>query len=195
MHSPLFRDALLSVEPLARDAWVDTFLGLRELPDDGDDLPRDCVPYLPCPVDAIVRVVDEAQIGARDVFVDLGAGVGRAMAVVHLLTGAATIGVEIQRDLARASRELAGRIGGSGMSVIEGDATELVSQLTEATVFFLYCPFGRARVETTIDRIAPLARERTLRICTVDLPLPARAWLAPIGPAAEGVVVYRTITG
>ena len=51
-------------------------LGLGELPDDLPDLPPGTVPYLPCPVDAIIRAVLEAPVGPDDVFVDLGAGVG-----------------------------------------------------------------------------------------------------------------------
>src|SRR4029078_9775031 len=96
-HDPsMFRAALLRVPPTERDAWLDLVLRLGELPDDGPALPRDCVPYLPCPVDALLRIVDQAPVRASDVFVDVGSGLGRAAALVHLLTGAATIGLEIQ---------------------------------------------------------------------------------------------------
>src|SRR5580692_4551836 len=45
-----FRAALLNVAPTARDAWVDRVLGLHDLPADGPDLPRGCVPYFPSSV-------------------------------------------------------------------------------------------------------------------------------------------------
>src|SRR5215468_8063758 len=55
-----FRAALLSVPPTERDAWLDLVFGLGELPDDGPELPRDCDPYLPCSVDALLRMVEQA---------------------------------------------------------------------------------------------------------------------------------------
>jgi hypothetical protein len=71
-----FRAALMAVAPIARDAWVDVALGLGEPPQDGPDLPRGCVPYLPCGIDALLRLVAHAPVRPSDVFVDIGAGVG-----------------------------------------------------------------------------------------------------------------------
>src|SRR5262245_43797450 len=100
LHDPAtFRPALLSVPPTARDAWVDCVLGLGELPDDAPALPRGCVPYLPCRADALLSMVDQASICASDVFVDVGMGNARAAVLVHLLTGASVIGLEIQPAL------------------------------------------------------------------------------------------------
>jgi len=45
----LIRQALTQVPPSDRDAWLDRVLELHEIPDDSPDLPRGCVPYLPCP--------------------------------------------------------------------------------------------------------------------------------------------------
>ena len=95
----LFRAALLRVPPTERDAWLDSVLDLGDLPADGPDLPRGCVPYLPAPVDALLRVVERAPVRPSDVFVDVGSGVGRAVALVHLLTGAPAAGLEIERNL------------------------------------------------------------------------------------------------
>jgi SAM-dependent methyltransferase len=187
-----FRKALLRVAPEARDAWLDTVLGLRELPEDGPDLPRDCVPYLPCPVDTLVRMVDEACIGPTDFFVDLGSGVGRATALVHLMTGAATVGVEIQRGLALAARELARRLALAPHATIEGDASALGGFFPLATVFFLYCPFSGGRLERTLAVIEATARTRPLRVCCVDLPLPSRPWLSLEPPLRGNLAVYRT---
>src|SRR5689334_22751801 len=87
-----FRAALLDVPFLERDAWVDRVLGLNGPPEDGPELPNGCVPYLPCAVDVLLQAVKLAAIGPTDVFVDVGSGVGRAAAVVSLLTGARVIG-------------------------------------------------------------------------------------------------------
>src|SRR4030095_16570102 len=104
------RAALTAVAPLDRDAWVDLAFGLGPPPDDGPLLPRGGVPYLPCPVEALLGAVELAPVGAGDVFVDIGSGVGRAAAVVSLLTGACVVGVEVQPALVLAARELAARL-------------------------------------------------------------------------------------
>jgi SAM-dependent methyltransferase len=187
-----FRAALASAPPAERDAWLDLVLGLGELPDDGPALPRDCVPYLPCSVDALVRMVDQARVGASDVFVDVGAGTGRAAALVHLLTGASVIGVEIQPHLVRAARGLAARLPGSRLAWVEGDAAELTGSLTIGSVFFLYCPFSGERLAKVLAGLEPIARTRTIRVCCVDLPLPPCPWLTLEPPYAGDLAIYRS---
>ena len=187
-----FRQALTEVPPSERDAWLDRLLELDAIAADGPDLPRGCVPYLPCPVDALLRMVDQAQVQARDVFVDLGAGVGRAAALVHLLTGAPAIGIEIQPALVRAARELAARLSGLRFSPIEGDAARLAGSIAIGSVFFLYCPFSGARLERVLDDLESIARTREIRVCCVDLPLPPRAWLALAAPPSGDLAVYRS---
>jgi hypothetical protein len=143
-------------------------------------------------VDALLRMVDEARVGPTDVFVDLGSGVGRATALVHLLTGAATVGVEIQSGLTFASRELTARLPLAGLTTIEGDASKLAAYFPLATVFFLYCPFGGDRLARALAAIEVVARTRPLRVCCVDLPLPARPWLSLDPPLRADLAVYRT---
>ena len=189
----LFRAALLEVPPAVRDAWLDLVLGLGELPDDDPELPRECVPYLPCSVDALLRIVDQAPVQASDVFVDVGSGLGRAAALVHLLTDAAVIGLEIQPRLVRAARDLALRLATSRMSCVEGDAAKLTSCLTTGSVFFLYCPFSGQRLEQVLANLELVARTRTIRICCVDLPLPPCAWLSLTSPPAADLAVYRSM--
>ena len=63
---PSMREMLLAEPPLERDAWVNRQLGLDELADDGAELPRDGVPYLPASVDSILRFVELARPFARD---------------------------------------------------------------------------------------------------------------------------------
>lgn len=187
-----FRTALLSVPADERDVWLDRVLELEAIPDDGPHLPRGCVPYLPCSVDALLRTVEYAQVEASDVFVDVGAGVGRAALLVHLLTGASAIGLEVQPELVRASRALASRLNVQRYAPVEGDAAQLVGDITTGSVFFLYCPFSGERLERVLDALEPLARARPIRVCCVDLPLPPRAWLTLASPPDEDLRVYRS---
>ena len=187
-----FRMALLGVAPTDRDAWVNLVFGLGEIPDDGPELPKGCVPYLPSSVDVLLRVVEQAYVGAPDVFVEVGAGVGRAAALVHLLTGASVVGIEIQPKLVRASRDLVTRLLVSRVSCIEGDAVQLTGLVSIGSVFFLYCPFGGERLAKVVADLEPIARTKMIRVCCVDLPPLACPWLT-LEPAALGdLAVYRS---
>ena len=186
------RAALLCVSPTERDAWLDHVLGLRDVPDDGPDLPRGCVPYVPCPVDAMLRMVEQADVRSSDVFVDVGSGAGRAAVFVHLLTGAATIGIEIQPGLVRAARELASRLGLSRVSCVHADAARLTGFVPIGSVFFLYCPFSGDRLANVLTDLESIARTRVIRVCCVDLPLPPSPWLTLEPQASGDLAIYRS---
>lgn len=187
-----FRAALEAVPPADRDAWLDAALGLGAIPDDGPELPPGCVPYLPAPVDALLGLVDAARVTATDVFVDIGAGPGRATALVHLATGASAVGLEIQPALAAAARALAARLRAPRLTQLEGDAARLTGSLADGTVFFLYCPFSGERLEQVLAGLESIARTRPIRVCCLDLPLPPRPWLELVAGEAGGAAVYRS---
>ncbi len=188
----LFREALIGVPAIARDAWVDQVFGLGAPPEDGPQLPAGCVPYLPCAVDALLRLVEQAPVGATDLFVDVGAGVGRAAALVHLLTGAPTIGVEVQPALVSAARELATRLRLSGLSFVEADACRPTDTWSAGSVFLLYCPFSGDRLAKLLANLEPVARARPIRVCCVDLPLPVCPWLERTSPSSVDLTIYRS---
>jgi len=193
-----FRRALLSVPAGEQDAWLDLALGIEGVLEDGPELPRGCVPYLPCSVSALLRTIEHAGVSSSDVFVDIGSGLGRATLLTHLLTGAATIGIEVQPQLVRAARELATRLYAERCAVVPGDAAglgALGATLARGSVFFLYCPFSGERLANVLDALEPIARARAIRVCSVDLPLPPRPWLTRLDLPFEDVAVYRSTLG
>lgn len=189
-----FRRALLAVPPGERDAWADRLFDVRELPDDGAELPRGAVPYYPAPVDAVLETVDALRIGPDDVFVDVGAGIGRAAALVHLLTAADVVGVEIQSALVVVAQELAARLGAPRLRFLRADADDVVRLVPDVNALFLYCPFSGDRLARFVDCLEPLTWRRPIRLAALDVPLPDRRWLerAPArGSANLDVVVSR----
>ena len=189
-----FRVDLLDVPAIDRDAWVDLVLGLDDVPNDGPSLPAGGVPYLPCSVEVLLRVVDETPVRPTDVFVDIGAGPGRAVALVHLLTGAGAIGIEVQPELVVAAHALTARLGLTRVRCIEGDAATaaLMGFMVVGSVFFLNCPFSGARLAQVLDALEPIARTRSLSLCCVLLPLPARPWLARDAERDGELEIYRS---
>lgn len=186
-----FRAAFEAVPEVDRDAWFDVLCDCTELPADGP-LPRGCVPYLPCAAATLLEAVERAAITSDDVFVDVGAGVGRAALLAHLLTGAPCVGLEIQPALVHSARAHAAALQLSGVRFLEGDAPELLRRVREGTVFFLYCPFGGDRLERVLDELAALARARPIRVCTVGMPPLGRAWLRATSTSVD-LVVYRSV--
>jgi protein-L-isoaspartate O-methyltransferase len=186
------REALARVPPRERDAWIDAVFRLEPPLDDGPELPRGCVPYLPCSVAALLQALDYANVQASDVFVDVGSGAGRTSALVQLLTGASVIGLEIQPNLIQASHELMRRLNLTRFVAVEGDARRLSRSSASGTVFFLYCPFGPSSLETFLESLEQLAHTREIRLCSVDLPLPPRRWLTLSSPVNADCAVYRS---
>ncbi|HEV8550378.1 MAG TPA: hypothetical protein VGQ57_15145 [Polyangiaceae bacterium] len=186
------RASLEALPNRERDAWLDSVLGIDAFPPDGADLPRSCTPYLPCSVDVLLRTVERARITSEDVFVDIGSGVGRVAVLVHVLTGAAAVGLEVQRALVEQSRALAETLSVTRVATIEGDAAEMVKLVPLGTVFFLYCPFSGARLERVLHHLEAMARARTIRICCVQLPALEREWLKLVS-ADEELSIYRSL--
>jgi SAM-dependent methyltransferase len=190
-----FRERLRRIDPRSRDGWVDEILGLGDLPDDGRDLPRGCVPYLPSPVDALLRVVELAAITPDDVFVDVGSGLGRATMLVHLLTGAAAVGLEVQAELAAQARRNAQALHLARVWTLHGDAADLARRMAFGSVFFFYCPFGGERLMRVMEDVRPLAQVRPLRLCFIEMPPPELPWMTRdvLAPGKAGSIsICRT---
>ncbi|MFO0710495.1 MAG: hypothetical protein U0353_11685 [Sandaracinus sp.] len=168
LRGAALRAALLAVEPSSRDAWIDALLGLGEIPEDGPSLPRGGVPYLPCDVSAILSAIDLVTLDARRTFVDLGAGVGRAAMLVHLLTGARAIGVEVQPELVAHADATLARLQLGGISMRCADVRSVA---LEGDVFFLYAPFSGAILDEVTRVLAALGARRPIEVITVDLEL------------------------
>ncbi len=189
----MFRAALAAVPGADRDSWLDLVFGLGEIaPDDSASLPHGCVPYLPAPINKLIEIADHADVTPSDVFVDVGSGVGRATVVMNLLTGAAAIGLEIQPPLVLASRDLTMRVAADRVPVIQGDAAVTTGFMMTGTVFFLYCPFGGDRLRKVLTELESIAQTRLIRVCCLDLPLPACPWLALASQPSEGLDIYRS---
>lgn len=187
-----FDAALSEVPPQDREEWLDLIWDIDEVPADDADLPRGCVPYLPCAVATVLDAVYQAAVTCDDVFVDVGSGVGRAALLAHLKTGAGCIGLEIQSVLARTAQGRADWLRLSRLRFVEGDAADMARFITIGTVFFLYCPFGGDRLRRFLDGVADIALTRAIRICCVDMPPLEAPWLARAPSTSSRVDVYQS---
>ncbi|HYQ04047.1 MAG TPA: methyltransferase domain-containing protein [Polyangiaceae bacterium] len=188
-----FGAALEEIAPSDRDSWLDVLWNIDQIPPDEPELPRGCVPYLPCTAASVLGAVEHAGVSSSDVFVDVGAGLGRAAVLAHLITGANCIGLEIQTPLVRAAQERAHSLKLTRVQFLQGDATDTIRSITTGTVFFLYCPFSGARLERFLDGLEGVARARPIRVCCVDMPPLEVPWLARVPSTSMSVDVYRSL--
>jgi len=180
-------ELLSSVPPRDRDAFVDELLGMEAPPPDVPDLPRGCVPYLPSGVEEILATVLEVPVRRDDVFVDLGSGLGRVMILVHLLTGARAVGVEIQEPLVRGARALCAELALAGVSFVHADA---VHAELDGSIFHLHAPFNGEMLATVLRRLEDVARRRPIVVCAVWLELHGVPWLKPRRASSGALTVY-----
>jgi len=171
-----------------RDAWIDELLGFDDPPADVA-LPRGSVPYLPCGVDEIVAMVCEVPVGADDVLVDLGAGVGRVLILAHLLTGARAVGIEIQEHLVVEARARCEALGIRGVTFEHANAAEID---LEGTVFFLYAPFNGEMLTAVLRRIEAVARRRPIVVAAVGVELDGVPWLHARETSCISLMIYET---
>ncbi len=167
---------IASLPAAERDARVDERLGIAGPTPSSDPPGPDLVGHHASGVDAIVEAVDGAPIGAHDVVIDLGSGLGRVLLLVHLLTGARGHGIELQADLVDRARA---SVHHCGADVTFEHADVRVADLSAGTVFFLYAPFtGRVLVDV-MNRLNDVARSKRIVVCALGIDLERAApWLA-----------------
>jgi predicted RNA methylase len=147
---------------------------------------------LQCRVESLLRAIELAPIEASDTLVGIGSGAGRAAALLRLLTGATIAGVEVQRALLDAARDLVARLRLDRISFVAGEVPPLPEPARIGSVFLLNCPFSGDRLVRLLADLEPVARARPIRLCCVDLPLPPCPWLAPVAAAGD-VEIHRSV--
>jgi SAM-dependent methyltransferase len=204
---------LATYPAMLRDLAFEDLVGIAHPPMGTANLQSELIDYVPGGIASIVRCVLAGPVTADDEFLDVGAGVGKALLAVKLLSGARVRGIEIQPDLCRQARSAAADLGLESFSVVEGDACDV--DLGEPSVIFIYLPFTGRVLARMVERLRALAARKEMMLGTLgfDLPydwlVPRRAtdfWLTiydskvlgaepraprqpvPIGPVAEQIV-------
>ena len=177
--------AMLRDAPIeTRDHLVEEILDIAYLPP--NEIPRD-VNRPPSGLAEILFAIDRANLDSTRTFVDLGSGAGKVVLLVALLTGARTIGIEIDPVLASRARAASQSLG-RAIEIIEGDIRNL--PLPPADVYYMYIPFiGSAEV---VARLRSLAAERRILVFSQALPLATLPWLKPKNTSSYWLEMYES---
>ncbi|MEI7769433.1 MAG: hypothetical protein WCI67_05565 [Chloroflexales bacterium] len=167
------------------DALICRALGIAAPAGPIADLPPGMVAYQPTPARWLLDLADVAKITAQDLVVDIGAGLGQVATMVTLLSGARTLGIEIEPAYVAVARSCAAGLGLSRVSFRAEDA--LRADLSDGTLFYIYTPLIGARLEQLLARLRREADARPIRVCAYG---PCVATVA-----AQGWLRYRAHCG
>ncbi|WP_163997238.1 class I SAM-dependent methyltransferase [Pyxidicoccus caerfyrddinensis] len=165
---------LESLPPAERDAWVERLLGLTSAPATEHTGHGELIGHHASGVGALLQLIRDVPIRTTDIFVDVGSGLGKATLLVHLLTGATAVGLELEPALVDAARLRAEDLGLTGVTYVHGDARQSVP---EGTVYYLYLPFTGAALDEAMARLEAATRGRAVVVCTLGLELSRWPWL------------------
>ena len=189
----------------ALDVFVNRLCSYLPMPSPVRLLEPEMVDYHKTPGRVVLELA--RYVGPGDVFIDLGAGLGQVVLLVHLLTGAAGRGLEIEPAFCRYARDCATGLGLSQafdpgavpgetpdtVSFIEGDARFV--GYNEGTVFFMYTPFTGELLATVFELMRREAVSRSFTLVTYG-PCTRHAarqsWLRAVDPA-DAFCVFRAV--
>ena len=171
-----------------RDAFVEQLLGITHAPFGAGRLPPDLIGHHASGWGAITKCLRGLALGPDDVFVDVGAGLGKVVLLAHLLTGVRAVGLELQPSLVAHARARAQDLGAE-VTFAEGDAR---AALPAGTVYYLYLPCTGAALQAVLARLEAHAASRPLRVRTLGLDLGRVPWLVPDGPDDLWLSGYST---
>lgn len=160
------------------DSFVNGLLGVAGVPEETRAREPEMVAYYKTPARVVLRVIELTGLAERDVFYDLGSGLGHAPMLAHLLAGARAVGVEVEPAYCAAARASARGLALAGVTFVQADARAV--PYDDGTVFFLYSPFTGAMLQAVLDRLRDEARRRPISVAAFGPCLPALArqpWL------------------
>jgi predicted RNA methylase len=157
------------------------------------ELAPEMVAYQPTPVRHIFDLIRRTRLTARDVFIDLGSGLGHVSLIVAACTQARAIGIEIEPSYVDRARQCAEALKLDNAVFFAQDARE--ADLSRGTTFYLYTPFHGAILRAVLDRLRLAATAREIRVCAFGPCTPivdAEAWLMFDSAESGHISVFRS---
>ncbi|CAN5139356.1 hypothetical protein BH09BAC4_BH09BAC4_06240 [soil metagenome] len=138
--------------------------------------------YQKTPTRIVLELVAKANLTNKDIFYDLGSGLGHVCVLVNLLTGATTKGIEVEPAYWAYATFCTTDLNLSNVEFICQDAR--TATYSDGSVFFLYTPFEGRLLQTVLDKLQVLSWSRPIRLfsygpCTA--PIAQQSWLRCIG--------------
>jgi hypothetical protein len=136
--------------------------------------------YQPTPVRHVLSMIKTSALSRKDVLVDLGSGLGHVSLLASLLTGAESLGIEVESAYVSSAQQCARGLHQSPVRFLNQDAR--TADLSRGTVFYLYTPFTGSILATVLERLRRESTTRPIRICTLGpctSSVAEASWLQP----------------
>lgn len=176
-----------------QDQVVSGVLQLREPSEPRLHPVPEMVFYQPTPVRHILHLIRASALSKSDVFVDLGSGLGHVALLASMLTGARSLGIEVEGAYVASAQECAESLRLSRVRFIREDAR--TADLSSGTVFYLYSPFTGSILADVLDRLRKESSSRPIKICALGpctCTLTKESWLKPIAlPDPNQITVFQ----
>lgn len=128
--------------------------------------------YKPLPWNALSRVLDKGDVGPDDVFIDFGAGKGRAVFLAARYPFKRVIGVELSAELSAVARanmeQVRDQIVCQDVEVVTSDVLDYEIP-DDVTVVFLYNPFQGEVFASVIGKLLESVDRRPRRVRVIYL--------------------------
>ena len=148
-----------------QDELLSGVLQLREPSEPNLQLSPEMVPYQPTPVRHILRLIAATALAEDDFFVDIGSGLGHVSLLVSMVTGAQSLGIEVQAPYVASARECAQSLQLGRVRFIAQDARD--ADLSSGTVFYLYSPFNGPILIDVLSALRKESTRRSIKICSL----------------------------
>lgn len=120
--------------------------------------------YQPTPARLVLALLQELRPTRRDVFVDVGSGLGTVPVLAALLTGVRAVGIEWHAGLGAYAQAVAQALRVPDVTFVCQDAQH--ADFSTGTIFYMFTPCTGAMLHTVLQRLDGEARRRALCFCT-----------------------------
>jgi hypothetical protein len=168
------------------DIFINGLLFDNAIPEPAITPGPEMVFYQKTPARVIFQLTQLAELTEHDVFFDIGSGLGQAVILVNLLSGAKAIGIEFEPAYTNYAKTCAAQFNLNRVEFINADA--LKGDYSQGTVFFLYTPFEGNMLQEMMEILKREAQKRPVRIFTYGPCSPTVAlhsWLHCVNGTAD----------
>lgn len=178
-----------------RDELVSDVLQFAPPANEIAGLADEMVFYQPTPARHVVDLIQQLELGPRDVLIDLGSGLGHVPLLAAICTEARCVGVECEAVYVESARRCAEALNLANVTFIRQDAR--AADLSAGTVFYMYTPFTGTILRAVLDALRREAAGREIRICSYGpctSTIASEPWLdGGVGlPATDRVAIFRS---
>jgi len=146
------------------DVFINGLLLIQPAPIETKDREPEMVYYQQTPARIILELVEKAHFTKKDVFYDLGSGLGQVPILVNLLGGATAKGIEIEPSYCNYASVCAAELNLSHVEFVNVDARKV--DYSDGTVFFMYTPFEGRLLQEVLEKLRGESRRRMISLFT-----------------------------